>query len=68
MTNVTTTALAHAVQANAEETELESLVEVLGNESAQDAAHAHTLPELVAAEQGHGMDHRLSANLDRRAA
>lgn len=42
------TELANGVKAEAEETELEALVEVLGDFEAQDAAHMHTLPILVA--------------------
>lgn len=50
--------LANGVAAVKEEAELETLVSVLGTPSAQRAARAHRLPELVAAEQGHGLDYR----------
>lgn len=62
--------LANAVQAHKEESVLETLVSVLGDAPAQRAARAHVLPELIAKEQGHGMDHRhyVHANLNRRAA
>lgn len=50
--------LANKVTAHAEEQELETLVSVLGTPSAQRAAKAHRLPELVAHEQGHGLDYR----------
>lgn len=39
--------ITEAVDAATEETELEALVEVLGNETAQRAAHAHMVPEFV---------------------
>lgn len=50
--------LANTVKAHAEEQELETLVSVLGTPTAQRAARAHRLPELVASEQGHGLDYR----------
>lgn len=50
--------LAAHVAANREETELETLVEVLGERRAQNAVAAHVLPELIASEQGHGTDFR----------
>ncbi len=50
--------IANHVAANQEETELETLVEVLGDHKAQVAVASHTLPELIAAEQGHGLDFR----------
>lgn len=70
MSPETRTTLANHIAAHTEETELETLVEVLGNRKAQRAVAAHTLPELVAKEQGHGMDHRHVVNvaLNRRAA
>lgn len=37
-----------------EETELEGLVEVLGDQEAQITAHCHVLPALVAEAQAHG--------------
>ncbi len=58
MTEETRARLANTVQAHKEEVELETLVEVLGTPTAQRAAHAHRLPELIAAEQGHGLDYR----------
>lgn len=50
--------MANTVQAHNEEVELESLVRVLGTPDAQRAADSHRLPELVAREQGHGLDFR----------
>lgn len=59
--------LANGVAAVKEEAELETLVSVLGTPTAQRAAKAHRLPELVASEQGHGMDH-MNRFFNRRAA
>lgn len=59
--------LANHVAADKEETELETLVSVLGTPSAQNAAKSHTLPEMIAAEQGHGTDY-LNQSFNRRAA
>lgn len=59
--------LANHIAADKEETELETLVEVLGTRKAQRAVKAHSLPELVARVQGHGMDH-LNQSFNRRAA
>jgi hypothetical protein len=49
------------IAADKEENELETLVSVLGTPGAQRAADSHTLPEMIAREQGHGMDHRHAA-------
>lgn len=49
--------LANHLAADREERELETLVEVLGDRSAQAAVATHTLPDLVASEQGHGTDY-----------
>lgn len=49
------------IAADKEEAELETLVSVLGSPRAQRAADTHTLPEMVAREQGHGMDYRQNA-------
>lgn len=46
-----TPAINNAIKAVCEEEELESLVEVLGDGTAQSAAHGHTLPVLVATMQ-----------------
>lgn len=43
--------IAAAVKAVEEEEELEALVDVLGDEVAQSAAHLHTLPILVTTAQ-----------------
>lgn len=48
----------NTVTAHREEVELEALVSVLGDPTAQRAADRHRLPELIASEQGHGMDYR----------
>lgn len=53
--------MANTVQAHREEVELEALVSVLGDPSAQRAADRHRLPELIASEQGHGLDFRNAA-------
>lgn len=45
--------IAESVEAGKEETELEALVEVLGDNVAQRCVDKHCLPELIAAEQ-HG--------------
>ncbi len=50
--------LARHVMADKEERELESIVSVLGERTAQAACTTHTLPELIAREQGHGLDFR----------
>lgn len=59
--------LRNHIAADREETELETLVEVLGDRRAQRAVKLHTLPELVASVQGHGMDH-VNQSFNRRAA
>lgn len=51
----------NTVTAHREEQELETLVSVLGDPTAQRAADRHRLPELIAREQGHGMDYRSAA-------
>ena len=48
----------NTVTAHREEVELETLVRVLGDSTAQQAADSHRIPELVAREQGRGMDYR----------
>lgn len=48
----------NTVKAHHEEVELETLVSVLGNPTAQQAAESHRIPELVAKEQGRGLDFR----------
>lgn len=48
----------NTVTAHREEVELETLVRVLGTPAAQTAADSHRIPELVAREQGRGMDYR----------
>lgn len=58
MNESTRNKIANHVAATQEETELETLVEVLGDRKAQVAVASHTLPELIAAEQGHGLDFR----------
>jgi hypothetical protein len=51
----------NTVQAHREEQELEALVSVLGTTEGARAAERHRLPELVASEQGRGMDFRSAA-------
>lgn len=46
-----TAELLNGVNAEREETELEALVEVLGNRECQRAVHAHTLPVTIACAQ-----------------
>lgn len=58
MNDSTRNSIANHVAATQEETELETLVEVLGESQAQAAVATHTLPALIAAEQGHGLDFR----------
>lgn len=58
MNESTRKTLAAHVAATREETELETLVEVLGDSKAQAAVASHTLPRLIASEQGHGTDFR----------
>lgn len=48
----------NTVTAHHEEVELETLVSVLGSPAAQQAAETHRIPELVAKEQGRGLDFR----------
>ena len=48
----------NTVKAHHEEVELETLVSVLGSPAAQAAAESHRIPELVAKEQGRGLDFR----------
>ena len=45
--------LKDAVAAGKEEADLEAVVAVIGGDRAQEAAHAHHLPELVAELNGH---------------
>lgn len=67
MTETQTKNIANAVTNMREEAEMEALVSVIGTRQAQRAVKTHTLPELIASEQGHGMDH-LNGALNRRAA
>jgi hypothetical protein len=53
--------ISNHIVADKEERELETLVSVLGSPKAQRAVDTHTLPEMVAREQGHGMDYRNAA-------
>jgi hypothetical protein len=55
--NAARATLRNTVDTHHEQVELETLVSVLGDPQAQRAADRHRLPELIASEQGHGMDY-----------
>lgn len=57
----------NTVTAHREEQELEALVSVLGDPAAQAAADKHRIPQLIAREQGRGMDY-VNQSFNRRAA